>query len=99
MTRWLNKVTIGLWVALIPLNLLTCLHAPAGLALGGVWSRCMLVVCVAWPIAYLLEWLVEAAQRNVRRRRSSSGLCSACGYSLRGNVSGVCPECGTCAAG
>jgi hypothetical protein len=28
------------------------------------------------------------------RRRLSSGLCSYCGYSLTGNTSGVCPECG-----
>ena len=29
---------------------------------------------------------------EARRRR---GLCAACGYNLRGNLSGVCPECGT----
>jgi hypothetical protein len=30
-----------------------------------------------------------------RRRRRRKGLCVACGYDLTGNVSGVCPECGT----
>ena len=30
--------------------------------------------------------------RKVRRRRQ--GLCTECGYDLRGNVSGRCPECG-----
>lgn len=30
-----------------------------------------------------------------RRRRARSGLCVVCGYNLRGNLSGVCPECGT----
>ena len=29
-----------------------------------------------------------------RERRRSQGRCVCCGYSLRGNVSGVCPECG-----
>jgi hypothetical protein len=29
-----------------------------------------------------------------RYRRSRRGLCLNCGYDLRGNVSGVCPECG-----
>lgn len=29
-----------------------------------------------------------------RRRRLRRGLCLTCGYSLAGNVSGVCPECG-----
>jgi hypothetical protein len=30
----------------------------------------------------------------IRRRRIRGG-CGACGYDLTGNVSGVCPECGT----
>jgi hypothetical protein len=29
------------------------------------------------------------------RRRAEAGHCPACGYDLTGNVSGVCPECGT----
>jgi hypothetical protein len=29
-----------------------------------------------------------------RRRRAANLVCSACGYDLTGNVSGVCPECG-----
>lgn len=29
------------------------------------------------------------------RARRIEGLCGKCGYDLRGNVSGVCPECGT----
>ncbi len=31
----------------------------------------------------------------LRRRRMKLGLCLRCGYDLTGNVSGVCPECGT----
>jgi hypothetical protein len=30
-----------------------------------------------------------------RRPRAKSGLCHECGYDLTGNISGVCPECGT----
>jgi hypothetical protein len=33
-----------------------------------------------------------------RRRKARRGLCARCGYDLTGNVSGVCPECGTAAA-
>jgi len=29
------------------------------------------------------------------RRRTPPGHCQKCGYNLTGNVSGVCPECGT----
>jgi hypothetical protein len=31
----------------------------------------------------------------VDRRRIPAGHCQKCGYDLTGNVSGVCPECGT----
>lgn len=31
----------------------------------------------------------------IRRVRSRRGCCVACGYSLTGNTSGTCPECGT----
>ena len=30
-----------------------------------------------------------------RRRRAAAGHCQECDYDLTGNVSGVCPECGT----
>jgi len=30
-----------------------------------------------------------------RRRRRRQGLCVLCGYNLTGNVSGICPECGS----
>jgi len=30
-----------------------------------------------------------------RRRRRRQGLCMNCAYDLTGNISGVCPECGT----
>jgi len=36
--------------------------------------------------------LVRGPLRRWRRRRK--GLCLRCGYDLRGNASGVCPECG-----
>ena len=54
---------------------------------------------------YLPHWLFAAAaavapanrlRRALRsRRRRAPGLCAVCGYNLTGNVSGVCPECGS----
>lgn len=35
--------------------------------------------------------------RRRRRRRLLAGLCARCAYDLRGNTSGVCPECGAVA--
>lgn len=40
------------------------------------------------PCIWLRRW-----RRRIERRRL--GLCMECGYDLTGNVSGVCPECGT----
>jgi hypothetical protein len=33
-------------------------------------------------------------RQGVRRKRRDAPVCVRCGYSLTGNVSGVCPECG-----
>lgn len=45
-----------------------------------------------------LLWLAARGRRAWgRRRRRRLGLCLACGYDLRGNPSGVCPECGAAA--
>jgi hypothetical protein len=37
----------------------------------------------------VILWLV------LRARPSNPGICTSCAYNLTGNVSGVCPECGT----
>ncbi len=47
----------------------------------------LLLLCVGSAVA-----LARAPLRRYRRGRR--GLCLKCGYDLRGNVSGVCPECG-----
>jgi hypothetical protein len=39
-------------------------------------------------------WLINWGFRRVRRP-VQPGVCRKCGYNLTGNVSGVCPECGT----
>ncbi len=56
--------------------------------------------CPAWTLVLLLACptalLARAIHRQRYRRRHN--LCVKCGYSLEGNESGVCPECGTPAA-
>lgn len=39
-------------------------------------------------------WLFLSFMRNRAASRLRKGLCAICGYSLQGNVSGICPECG-----
>jgi len=50
-----------------------------------------------WPFlllwAILPVWKMRLMLRPHRRRQR--GLCSSCGYDLTGNMTGVCPECGT----
>jgi len=46
------------------------------------------LICAAYPTVTFIRGPVR---RRYRRRR---GLCSQCGYDLRGNTTGVCPECG-----
>ena len=45
-----------------------------------------------WSALFIVPWGLR------RRRRRRHGLCHACGYSLAGNTTGVCPECGRRAA-
>jgi hypothetical protein len=64
---------------------------------AGTWFR---VYQVSFPIWYLIvvcsivpviAFIRAPLLRSRRRRRNQ---CVHCGYSLTGNVSGVCPECG-----
>ena len=56
-----------------------------------VWYVALLLA--AYPIR---SWLRE---RSLRKLRSANGRCMKCAYDLYGNVSGICPECGTPTAG
>jgi len=52
------------------------------------------------PVLVFLVVPAISAGRLVRHRyRRRHNLCVKCGYSLEGNVSGTCPECGTVVAG
>lgn len=51
------------------------------------WILCPLLA--VYPFVLLIRPILR------RRRWIREGLCLKCGYSLTGNLSGVCPECGT----
>ncbi len=57
------------------------------LLLTPVWL--FLVLFAVYPVTFLLY-----TPRRRRRQRLEQGLCVRCGYDLRGNASGQCPECG-----
>lgn len=54
------------------------------------WFYTVPFLLILAPIPFLL-FLVPHIRRWHRRRK---GRCLECGYSLTGNLSGVCPECG-----
>lgn len=57
-----------------------------------------LQMCVPLWVPTLLFSILPATaliSHRLQRRRGAHGLCTQCGYDLRGNVSGRCPECGT----
>jgi hypothetical protein len=67
-------------------------HLPATLAYQPIWGGLAANTALfAVPWAALL-WGLARAARWWRRR--GPGTCAACGYDLRGNRSGLCPECG-----
>jgi len=59
------------------------------------WAFLLLVLGCFPPV---IPELVRDGRRHLAEFRRKHGLCLHCGYSLAGNVSGVCPECGTPAA-
>src|SRR5688572_13300102 len=56
----------------------------------GIWVPCSFVAAAAALPPAFWAWRFH---RSRRLRRP--GLCLKCGYDLTGNLSGVCPECGT----
>jgi hypothetical protein len=73
------------------------LASPAGPIINTFPAPPIVSVSVRWWLPALVASVLPAAAA-VRRWRSARlrnvGLCRVCGYDLRGNVSGVCPECG-----
>ena len=62
---------------------------------GLVWHQRAITIPIWLPIAVLWVSPLVYAVRRACRRSSSKGRCEACRYDLTGNISGVCPECGT----
>lgn len=48
---------------------------------------------VVFAVCSSLLWYASPRRRGKARR--SRGFCVRCGYNLTGNISGMCPECGT----
>lgn len=67
------------------------IYGPRAGRVSDVW-----VAIPLWMLALLCG--VTAFQMHYSDRRRPNGCCRKCGYDLRGNASGVCPECGAAAS-
>jgi hypothetical protein len=47
-----------------------------------------------WGTFYAIAYFYRARQAAIAQKAIKAKPCSRCGYSLIGNTSGVCPECG-----
>lgn len=78
---------LGQWPTVYVPQVSTAIVGPHGEPLRwGFFVPSYMLVIVA---GLILAWHVV-----LWRRRVTSELCCPCGYNLRGNVSGTCPECG-----
>jgi hypothetical protein len=55
----------------------------------------LLMVAIPLPFTLLGAWCGSRPHRRRMLKREKQGKCVKCCYDLTGNVSGVCPECGT----
>lgn len=99
--RDLHSVVYALIVAIVgPLPMLaaSALLMPSGArtniesAMTGAFA--LLAAIVMW-VGIMATIAVQQTWTRFRGRRRAKGICRCCAYDLTGNISGVCPECGT----
>ena len=81
-------------IFLLPLG---CLCFGAGLIIPphSIAARIGITVVTGVIALLVVLWRLRQIKSEERQQRYRDGLCMTCGYSLTGNVSGICPECGT----
>lgn len=95
---WVGKVGAGLggrrlvgWVCSgVAINAAFDVAAVWGLIEG--WRPQALIVCAI--AAFIGALHLVGRRASLRARFDSNPRCARCGYDLRGNLSGMCPECG-----
>ena len=88
-------VGVGLGALLVAVSLGLLGVGLAGAMLDERWLLLLalgVLLCADVVAAGTIVTIFVRVFREVKRRLR--GLCLHCGYDLRGNVSGICPECG-----
>jgi len=79
------------WLVCVPLALMIKISLPC----QTWWSTVVLVTAFCGTIYALIRVLGYTYTRSRWAYLPSDGtMCARCGYNLKGNVSGRCPECG-----
>ncbi len=61
----------------------------------GVGGFILMMVGLPWSGFAGIQLLLRVIWALMEKRSDDTDSCTACGYNLTGNLSGVCPECGT----
>lgn len=67
----------------------------AATSVAGGLMRANDLCTLALAVVFLALSLTIRSAEAMRAKNADPHLCKTCGYNLTGNVSGVCPECGT----
>jgi hypothetical protein len=87
------RTRIRFWLPL-PIALYMMLSLPLVVAGAGRYGGGPMVVVAIFELGLILNVIYRFRRKRELQRRLN-GLCQQCGYCLNGNVSGICPECGT----
>ncbi len=98
MTKWSdNALYRGVLAGFITLLLGSCVGSPIMIILFGQVHGPETAAAIVWLAAITIGILIAFLGRRADQplKWAAEGKCGQCGYDLTGNVSGVCPECGT----
>jgi hypothetical protein len=85
---------VTMWVTPAAVGMICEMISQGTFRLVRDWHLMLPVLCFSLMLAGAAHGLARIAIRS-RERRSGPPRCPECDYNLTGNVSGVCPECGT----
>jgi hypothetical protein len=89
--KWTTASAVCLLVTFLILNTAASLFP----SFDDLWDILRDVWFASLGFIVVVIALRTSRTRSTVRKRIKKGLCLSCGYSLIGNTSGVCPECGT----